>query len=450
MSVNVRRPLAKSQQERRPTRIFKRTTTATDRLRAAIKDGTFKPGQWINKAKVGKDYGVGIGSMETACQALVREGLLEPRRWQTRVTYYVAQSLLSSTDPAPAFPQTAAQRITSVLRERLAAGQYPMGSRMPTQEQIAEEFNTHQPTVWRAMANLKQEGLVRGVAGQRATVIALPKPTPEQSAVEMAQALSEEDEKATTKAPLKRTVVIDYLRSLILDGTHAGGSTMPTLRDVATKMGVSLRTVDEAYTQLAAEGLVTIKHGVGVFVIPESERPPAHGTTKTGKRMTDAVIEELATEAEEGYELPSEAPNPLANLVGFITRLADIGATAELQRLWQLEAEGLSREAEAKLQAEVAELRKELDEAQAENRNLVSGITALREEKVKGVGQFKNLQESYLRLQKAHEKILADFKHLRGVAELVGGPQHNGRGVSKLAVETALRERKPLPARPGY
>lgn len=438
MSVNVRKQPRKSQQPRR--RIFKKTTAATDRLRSDIRNGVFKPGQWLNKENMGRGYGVGIVSMETVCQALAKEGVLEARKWRSRTTYYVPKQLEPTPQPVPAPLLAEAQasvaldgetqtyseedtprrawgiprKIANAMRQELAQGKYPVGTVLPTQAEMAIPYGVHHLTMYRAMAILRDEGWIESKPGRQARVIALPPPR---------------DEPVEKLPTTKHTTVRQYVLDKIEDGTYAPGSPLPSVQMVANANHAGYQTVQYVYERLHNQGILA-KDPDGNWIVSQgseqlpSDPPPA--------------------------EPSSEAPNPFANLIAFVTRLADIGATAELQRLWELEETGLSREAETKLQADIAELRKDLDGAQAENRNLVRGITTLREEKVIGVGQFKNLKESYIRLQKAHETVLAEYDQLRKVAQLVGSPQPNGGGVSKLSVETALRERKPLPARPGY
>lgn len=434
MSVNTRRRRPRHQA---PTRVFKKTTEATDRLREEVRTGAFQPGRYINKKAVGREYGVGGTAMETACQNLAKEGVLEARSWQSRTTYYVSKAPESTPQPVPAAldgqTQTLSEeetarrawgiprKIANVMRRELAEGKYPVGTVLPTQAEMAVPFGVHHLTMYRAMAILRDEGWIESKPGRQARVIALP-PLRDKPVEEL----------PTTK----HTTVRQYVLDKIEDGTYAPGSPLPSIQMVANANHAGYQTVLYVYERLQNRGILA-KDPDGNWIVSQgseplpSDPPPAEPPV------------------EPPTEPSSEAPNPFANLIGFVTRLADIGATVELERLWALEEAGLSKETEAKFQAEIAELRKELDDAQTENRNLVSGIAALREEKVVIVGQYKNLRESNLQLQKAHEAILAEHEQLRKVAQLIGSPQPNG-GVSKLAVEAALRERKPLPARRSY
>ncbi|MGO8961562.1 MAG: GntR family transcriptional regulator [Streptosporangiaceae bacterium] len=71
------------------------------------------------------------------------------------------------------------QRIASNLRARIGRGEYPPGSTLPTQQELAEAYSAAQNTVKSALAVLRGEGLIetaQGVAG--AEVLRTPGPAP--------------------------------------------------------------------------------------------------------------------------------------------------------------------------------------------------------------------------------------------------------------------------------
>ncbi len=66
-------------------------------------------------------------------------------------------------------------RIVDELRRRIASGRLRPGDRIPSTRQIAKDWGVAIATATKALAALRQEGLVRGVAGV-GTVVATPEP----------------------------------------------------------------------------------------------------------------------------------------------------------------------------------------------------------------------------------------------------------------------------------
>lgn len=64
------------------------------------------------------------------------------------------------------------QRIQRVLEERLAAGQYPVGSLMPTEIELAAEFATSRFTVREALRHLTDRGYIKRKQGLGTRVVA--------------------------------------------------------------------------------------------------------------------------------------------------------------------------------------------------------------------------------------------------------------------------------------
>lgn len=80
------------------------------------------------------------------------------------------------------------------------------------------------------------------------------------------------------------------VRSAILAGNAPAGSTLPSLRQLAADLRVSIITVTRAYNDLVAEDLVRNEHGRG-FVVRDID--PAIATGQLAKRLDEAVRELL-------------------------------------------------------------------------------------------------------------------------------------------------------------
>lgn len=83
------------------------------------------------------------------------------------------------------------------------------------------------------------------------------------------------------------------VRAAILSSDVPTGSTLPSLRQLAADLRVSVITVTRAYNDLVAEGLVRNEHGRG-FVVREIDRAVAAG--ELTKRV-DAALRELRVAA---------------------------------------------------------------------------------------------------------------------------------------------------------
>ncbi|MQA90357.1 MAG: GntR family transcriptional regulator [Gemmatimonas sp.] len=69
------------------------------------------------------------------------------------------------------------------------------------------------------------------------------------------------------------TVVVDGIWLDVVEGILASGERLPTARQVAVELGVSPRTIEQAYRELAKRGVVASRPGEGTFI--SLEPPPA-------------------------------------------------------------------------------------------------------------------------------------------------------------------------------
>lgn len=74
-------------------------------------------------------------------------------------------SKIDPTGPVPPYRQ-----IAEIIRKGIKAGKYPKGSRIPTESEMVDTFEVARSTARRAIALLRQEGLVTTVP-QRGTYV---------------------------------------------------------------------------------------------------------------------------------------------------------------------------------------------------------------------------------------------------------------------------------------
>ena len=61
----------------------------------------------------------------------------------------------------------------------------------------------------------------------------------------------------------------EQLKEQILNGQIAEGSTLPSIRQLAKEVGVSVITTTRAYSELEAEGVIATMQGKGRVVLPK-------------------------------------------------------------------------------------------------------------------------------------------------------------------------------------
>lgn len=66
--------------------------------------------------------------------------------------------------PMPSIP-VGYRQVAEDLRARIAAGEYPAGSRLPTIAKLAERYGTSDTTVKKAVLLLQTQGVIVGVQG---------------------------------------------------------------------------------------------------------------------------------------------------------------------------------------------------------------------------------------------------------------------------------------------
>ena len=77
--------------------------------------------------------------------------------------------------------------------------------------------------------------------------------------------------------------VADQIRALIRGGDLAVGDRLPGERELALQLGVSRPSLREALIALEIEGIVEVRMGSGVYVLPAPQGRRLHGTSAVGE-----------------------------------------------------------------------------------------------------------------------------------------------------------------------
>jgi GntR family transcriptional regulator len=85
--------------------------------------------------------------------------------------------------------------------------------------------------------------------------------------------------------PISRQIV-DGIRMKVATGELVLGAQLPSVRGLAQQLGINPNTVAKAYAELASEGWLESRQGLGLFVAPPRQRLSAH---ERDKRFDEAV-----------------------------------------------------------------------------------------------------------------------------------------------------------------
>ncbi|HEY4162149.1 MAG TPA: GntR family transcriptional regulator, partial [Dongiaceae bacterium] len=90
----------------------------------------------------------------------------------------------------------------------------------------------------------------------------------------------------------------------IVDGQLAPGLQLPTVRAMATQLGIAPMTVSQVYKELKAVGLLETKPGHGTFV-SSSVRAPVRPRLLELQRLIDTLLDEADAAGVSGADLVS-------------------------------------------------------------------------------------------------------------------------------------------------
>ena len=88
--------------------------------------------------------------------------------------------------------------------------------------------------------------------------------------------------------------MMDQLKYYVASGTLRPGDQLPSIRELAQKLTVNPTTVVKAYTELAHEQVVEMRHGKGAFVSGEASRLSDREREKALRRLARQLAVEAA------------------------------------------------------------------------------------------------------------------------------------------------------------
>ncbi|MFG2089649.1 GntR family transcriptional regulator [Spirillospora sp. NPDC048824] len=122
--------------------------------------------------------------------------------------------------------------------------------------------------------------------------------------------------------------ITNALRQRITDGIYAPGARLPGEAALCVEFGVARNTVRRGLSTLQAEGLVTVRTGVGRFVQDEATQP---------RTRSEHIAADLRHQIETGHFQPGDALPSEAQ----ISRRYGVSRSTARAALIALEAAGL-------------------------------------------------------------------------------------------------------------
>lgn len=95
------------------------------------------------------------------------------------------------------------------------------------------------------------------------------------------------------------------LAQQINDGSLAVGSKLPTVRSLATDLGIAANTVARAYRELEQSALIETRGRAGTFVGANGDRSRARAAAAAAEFVT--VIDSLGIDRQEGLAIVTAA-----------------------------------------------------------------------------------------------------------------------------------------------
>lgn len=105
----------------------------------------------------------------------------------------------------------------------------------------------------------------------------------------------------TDKRPMYLQIM-EQIRQRIAVGDWTPGYAIPSIRQLAVDMGISVITVKRAYLELEREGVIVTHHGRGSFVAADAE---------VGRRIREQELEQQLEQAARGAAVLGLGPNEL-------------------------------------------------------------------------------------------------------------------------------------------
>ncbi len=111
--------------------------------------------------------------------------------------------------------------------------------------------------------------------------------------------------------------IVEQIRTLVAEGALAPGTPLPSVRQLASDLGINVNTVLTAYHALEAEEILLLRHGARAVIHPRLRRLAApqaadidHIRMLLGRVRTDALLRGLSLSLLQELAVAAFRPSP--------------------------------------------------------------------------------------------------------------------------------------------
>ncbi|MFF3378133.1 GntR family transcriptional regulator [Streptomyces sp. NPDC002680] len=248
-------------------------------LRTRLADGTYPVRTWLPGLRdLMAEFGVTSYTAQAAIKRLIADDLVTSvHPLGTYVLDPAAPAEVPTRRPRKAPTERTGQDPTEkMLKERIADGTYPVGTKMPSHAQLCEDLGVSQHKVQQAIRRLTDAGLVMSVMGL-GTVVTDPR-VPSTGSAHRVSVEGGREEIWTVPRPgvTNAAHIRAVMKTRLTDGTYPPGERLPTYGALSGEFGVSVSAVQNALRPLKRERLIC-QHvsRQGMFAAPASKQPPS-------------------------------------------------------------------------------------------------------------------------------------------------------------------------------
>ena len=213
--------------------------------------------------QLAKEIDMAVNTVMSAISKLITDGIV---KYDEKKNLIVINNEFTMNETAD--EETLVSKISNDLKQHICAN-YKIGDRLPSNEELAKEFNVSMKTMHNAIQLLVKEKMLLTRRGSYGTIVISNSQNP---AIEPRREMS-------IFAPAQETAFYHYekiqnkIKNIIIDNYDIG-SKLPSINELSEMLDVNKNTIRKALNNLAKQGILRFARGRygGTYVIgmPES------------------------------------------------------------------------------------------------------------------------------------------------------------------------------------